>query len=338
MRILFIHTKHIYVGHSSNLENCLKLTNDNLKDLSFTFFSTSKIEFFLEELIEILSRQAFDVILFDWIDVYTELFDLINSVAINFKLRILGFISCSFLRDPTNTKVYNNYLYLKSFNTVKFLTFDDLLNNKLLLEYSIYPIHDHQLIDYKDFSEKCLFCTNSKYLRSKPIISLMGNLTEQRNLMFFESLFNYNSNFFYFYLNGHFVNAGDYEKYIQPKLGFDSNIAFNPARPRNQQDFVHEISHLDYLIFDSRNTVDPSGVSQIFLKLGKGIFKPTESSSYLHELQLNFPDLPIYSVETGININNTSCFPKPHSELSDFSNSYSFNQFMGSLKVVLNDY
>jgi hypothetical protein len=120
-------------------------------------------------------------------------------------------------------------------------------------------------------------------------------------------------------------------------LNSNKNVFYNPVKPKTQEDLVHLIQHVNYLIFDSERQLDPSGICEIFLKLGKGVIVPQEQSSFMHDLLKRFPNAPIYAVKKeGKNLK--SLLPLSTNSCREVNNFYAINKTYDSLELVIKDF
>jgi hypothetical protein len=133
VNILYVHTRHIYVGHSSSLLKQLVNIPVTKHKLNFFELSTTNKDSFLNEFAQILTSKRVDLVFFDYLHEYVDIFSSIDLIANFFKVKIFGIFSSKFLRDLSrNQSIRNDYEYLKDFDSLKMFTYDDLINSDTL--------------------------------------------------------------------------------------------------------------------------------------------------------------------------------------------------------------
>jgi hypothetical protein len=292
----------------------------------------------LNEFAQILTSKRVDLVFFDYLHEYVDIFSSIDLIANFFKVKIFGIFSSKFLRDLSrNQSIRNDYEYLKDFDSLKMFTYDDLINSDTLRDYKFSPLSSFQEITAGKDPTNCPFCLDVLDFNDNPVISIFGNISTERNLIFLNSIFDQIADDFNIFISGHLVNNSYFTEYLEPMLNSNKNIFYNPVKPKTQEDLVHLIQHVNYLIFDSERHLDPSGICEIFLKLGKGVIVPQEQSSFMYDLLKRFPNAPIYAVKKeGKNLK--SLLPLSTNSCREVNNFYAMNKTYDSLELVIKDF
>ena len=296
MKILFVETRFTYVGHSKSLyENIVKYVN-NFEKKDIIKLECFNADSLLNQLIDTLSSNRISIIFIDWIHEYTNLYNLIDEIANKLDIRVFGVANLSFLRAPhlsENTKLSDDFQFLQKFSSLNFVSYDYLLK-----EISDIPVHFYELRDFIPFmpfdkNSECVFCQDQIDFDSKPVIAILGNLSPRRNLIFFNEFFNKLHNDFNFFIKGNLVDPLDLNMFTdKSKRLYFSGVKFNKL-----SELYHVVHHLDYLLFDSGRSPEPSGIAELFISYGKSVITPNESYSFLNDLHLRSPESPIIKID-----------------------------------------
>jgi hypothetical protein len=332
MKILFIETRFTYVGHSKSLYNNITqyVTNHEFCEIEkLECFNTDNL---LNQLIDILSTNKINFIFIDWIHEYVNFYNLIDEIANKLDIRVFGITNLSFFRIPPsseNSKLSEDFQFLRKFSSINFVTYDYLLKDLHDLSINFYGLTDFTPYISFEKNSDCKFCVGQIRFDSKPVIAILGNLSRRRNLVFFNDFFNHFNSDFNFYIKGNLVNPLDLYMFAKESNG----LYFSGIRFRELTDLYHIVHHLDYLLYDSERSPEPSGIADLFLAYGKGVLIPNESYSFLNDLHVKSPELPIIKIDLKRDLSNLNLMKI--GAIHNTNNSNSFKDFSNSFDKII---